>query len=127
MMDEHSANIYHITEKHLFDNLKSGIIVLNKQYYQQTEVIHDHEFNELVIVKSGSALHITENATAVKSLPLSMRKAHKLHIPNLFLFLYRFFQENPYLRCRPFNSHAHVRTVQKKNGAGLSDRYGNLG
>ena len=61
MMDEHSENIYHITEKHLFDNLKSGIIVLNKQYYQQTEVIHDHEFNELVIVKSGSAQHITEN------------------------------------------------------------------
>lgn len=60
-MNEHSKNIYHITEKHLFDNLKSGIIVLNKQYYQQTEVIHDHEFNELVIVKSGSALHITEN------------------------------------------------------------------
>lgn len=63
MMDEHSENIYHITEKHLFDNLKSGIIVLNKQYYQQTELIHDHEFNELSSLKSGFCCSISRKTS----------------------------------------------------------------
>ena len=35
--------------------------------------------------------HITEFATVAKSLPHSLRKAHKSLISNIFLFQYRFF------------------------------------
>lgn len=39
--------------------------------------------------------HITEFATVAKSLPHSLRKAHKSLISNIFLFQYRFFRQNP--------------------------------
>lgn len=38
--------------------------------------------------------HITEFATVAKSLPHSLRKAHKSLISNIFLFQYRFFRQN---------------------------------
>ena len=38
--------------------------------------------------------HITEFATVAKSLPHSLRKAHKSLISNIFLFQYRFFLQN---------------------------------
>lgn len=53
---------YHITREQLFDGLKSGVMVLRKHYYQSSEILHYHDFYELVIVLSGSASHITENA-----------------------------------------------------------------
>lgn len=53
---------YHITREHLFNGLKSGLMVLKKHYYQNSEILHYHDFYELVIVRSGSASHITENA-----------------------------------------------------------------
>ena len=37
--------------------------------------------------------HITEFATVAKSLPHSLRKAHKSLISNIFLFQYRFFRQ----------------------------------
>ncbi len=53
---------YHITREHLFNGLKSGIMVLEKHYYQSSEILHYHDFYELVTVRSGSASHVTENA-----------------------------------------------------------------
>lgn len=41
--------------------------------------------------------HITEFATVAKSLPHSLRKAHKSLISNIFLFQYRFFRHKTHL------------------------------
>lgn len=37
-----------------------GIWVGSRKYFRQDEVFHEHEFYELVLVRSGSGLHVTE-------------------------------------------------------------------
>ncbi len=38
-----------------------GIWVGSRKYYRQDELVHEHDFYELVLVRSGSGVHVTES------------------------------------------------------------------
>lgn len=44
-----------------FSSKGPGIWVGSRKYFRQDELIHEHDFFELVLVRSGSGLHVTES------------------------------------------------------------------
>ena len=79
----------------------------------------------------GISPHITENATVFKSLPRSLRKAHKFLISNIFLFIYRIFVENytsiVYYRIAFYTlSDAYFHYLERKNEI-LNNDLGDMG
>ena len=56
----HAGGVTRLSESMHFSPDGPGIWVGSRKYFRQDEVVHEHDFFELVLVRSGSGLHVTE-------------------------------------------------------------------
>ena len=56
----HAGGVTRLSESMHFSPDGPGIWVGSRKYFRQDEVLHKHDFFELVLVRSGSGLHVTE-------------------------------------------------------------------
>lgn len=56
----HAGGVTRLSESMHFSPDGPGIWVGSRKYFRQDEVLHEHDFFELVLVRSGSGLHVTE-------------------------------------------------------------------
>ena len=61
MLRDESTRTLTIPRSSVFSDAASGLRVLSKKYFVDIEVIHRHDFFELVLVRSGGGGHVTES------------------------------------------------------------------
>lgn len=61
MLRDESTRTLTIPRSSVFSDAASGLRVLSKKYFVDIEVIHRHDFFELVLVRSGGGVHVTES------------------------------------------------------------------
>lgn len=52
---------YRMPRSSIFNETGPGIRVIRKKYLLDADLVHEHDFHELVLVLSGSGLHMTED------------------------------------------------------------------
>ena len=62
---ESAAQTLILSRSNVFSGSSPGLRVLSKKYFVNMDVVHGHEFFELVLVRSGRGVHVTESGENV--------------------------------------------------------------